>query len=252
MNWTLHHVNVPAHDVRASARFYADILGMAEAPWVFPPNPRVVSRDADRLTLFPTATGALGPNPGLHIVKPDPGFAHAQGFVHNPTIGGHIAYQTRDLAPVIARIERAGLAYTAPGVAAIPGIHQVYLFDPSMNLVEMNAPLDPDSEAPTGPSTAPWRIHHVNVPAHDVRESAAFYSEIFAMEEAAWTFPPDRGAVSADPAKLTLFPTDTTARGANPGLHLIKPDARFSVDNGIDHNPSIGGHVAYQVPSLDH
>ncbi|MEM7237448.1 MAG: VOC family protein, partial [Pseudomonadota bacterium] len=103
MSWTIHHVNIPAYDVRVSAQFYTDILGMVEAAWEFPPNARVVSREADRLTLFPTATGARGPNPGLHLVKPDPAFAHEQGFIHNPTIGGHIAYQTEDLAPVIER-----------------------------------------------------------------------------------------------------------------------------------------------------
>ncbi len=32
MSWSIHHVNLPATDVRASAEFYTKILGMAEAP----------------------------------------------------------------------------------------------------------------------------------------------------------------------------------------------------------------------------
>ena len=98
-----------------------------------------------------------------------------------------------------------------------------------------------------------WTIHHVNLPAIDVRASAAFYRDILGMDEAAWTFPPPErtGHLSADPAKLTLFPTAAGARGANAGLHLIRPEPEFARLNGLDHNPSIGGHVALQTDDLD-
>lgn len=251
MSWRIHHVNIPAHNVPKSAAFYREALGMAEAPWQFPANPRVVSQDPARLTLFPTATGAMGPNPGLHLVKPDAGFAAAQDFVHNPTVGGHVAYQTEDLERVIARLAALGVPYTTTEEAAIPGVRQVYCYDPSMNLLEVNGLIDPATAEPTGPEAAPWRIHHVNVPAHDVRESAAFYCDVVGMAEAPWSFPANRGAISSDPARLTLMATETAAQGANSGLHLIRPDARFAIDNRLDHNPSIGGHVAYQVPDLD-
>lgn len=97
----------------------------------------------------------------------------------------------------------------------------------------------------------PWSIHHVNLQAPDVRRTAQFYAAVLGMEEAAWTFPEKRGAVSNDPAELTLFPTATAARGANAGLHLIRPNPLFARENGLDHNPSIGGHVALQTDDLD-
>jgi len=98
-----------------------------------------------------------------------------------------------------------------------------------------------------------WAIHHVYLPATDVRASAAFYSNILGMTEAAWTFPPpsQTGHLSADPARLCLFPGPSAAQGANAGLHLIRPEPEFARLNNLDHNPSIGGHVAIQVKDLD-
>ncbi len=96
-------------------------------------------------------------------------------------------------------------------------------------------------------------IHHVNLPANDVRASARFYAEIIGMSEGSWVFPPPEqvGHISADPDKLTLFPATTVSQGANAGLHLIRPDPEFARKNHLDHNPSIGGHVALQVDDLD-
>ena len=98
-----------------------------------------------------------------------------------------------------------------------------------------------------------WAIHHVNLPATDVRRSAAFYRDVLGLAEGTWTFPPadQVGYISADPARLTIFPPQRPAQGANPGLHLILPEPEFARRNGFDHNPSIGGHVAIQVDDLD-
>lgn len=96
-------------------------------------------------------------------------------------------------------------------------------------------------------------IHHINLPANDVRASAKFYSEIVGMSEGSWVFPPAEqvGHISADISKLTIFPATTISRGDNAGLHLIQPDPEFARKNQLDHNPSIGGHVALQVDDLD-
>ena len=53
-----------------------------------------------------------------------------------------------------------------------------------------------------------WSIHHVNLPAPDVRASAKFYSEILGLTEGVWSFPPadQTGYLSADPARMTIFP----------------------------------------------
>ena len=50
---------------------------------------------------------------------------------------------------------------------------------------------------------------------------------------------------------LSILPATTVSQGDNAGLHLIKPDPEFARKNQLDHNPSIGGHVALQVDNLD-
>jgi len=96
-------------------------------------------------------------------------------------------------------------------------------------------------------------IHHVNLPALDVRASAQFYTEIIGMSEGSWVFPPAEqvGHISSDTAKLTVLPATAQSQGENRGLHLIKPDPEFARKNQLDHNPSVGGHVALQVDDLD-
>ncbi|MEL6235834.1 MAG: DsbA family protein [Pseudomonadota bacterium] len=138
--WTLHHVNLQATDVRASARFYTQILGMAEADWQFPPASEVgfLPADPDRLALFPAQTGARGANAGLHLIAPDPEFARKNGFDHNPSIGGHIAIQVPDLDAVMARLAAAGIPYSYAPTFAIPDMRHVYVYDPAMNLLELN------------------------------------------------------------------------------------------------------------------
>lgn len=96
-------------------------------------------------------------------------------------------------------------------------------------------------------------IHHVNLPANDVRASASFYTRIVGMAEGSWIFPPAEqvGHISSDPARMTIFPVTTSSQGDNSGLHLIRPEPDFARKNQLDHNPSIGGHVALQVENLD-
>ncbi len=73
------------------------------------------------------------------------------------------------------------------------------------------------------------------------------------MSEGSWVFPPAEqvGHISADTSKLTIMPTTSMSQGDNAGLHLIQPDPEFARKNHLDHNPSIGGHVALQVDDLD-
>jgi len=93
-----------------------------------------------------------------------------------------------------------------------------------------------------------WSIHHVNLEAKDVRRAAAFYTDILGMTEAAWTFPSSKGYLPGDPDKLALL---GDGRDGHSGLHLIAPDEGFSEKNGLAFNPSVGGHVAFQVDDLD-
>lgn len=140
MSWAIHHVNLPAPDVRASAAFYRDVLGMAEGAWTFPPAGQVghISADPARLTLFSGATAAQGANAGLHLIAPEPAFARRNGLDHNPSIGGHVAIQVDDLDAVMARLKAAGIAFSYAPTFAIPGMRHVYVYDPAMNLLEIN------------------------------------------------------------------------------------------------------------------
>jgi catechol 2,3-dioxygenase-like lactoylglutathione lyase family enzyme len=140
MSWSIHHVNLPATDVRASARFYSAILGLIEGRWTFPPPEQVghISADPRKLTLFPCNTASRGDNSGLHLILPEPEFARKNGLDHNPSIGGHVAIQVPDLDAVMARLKAAGIPYSYAPTFAIPHMRHIYVYDPAMNLLEIN------------------------------------------------------------------------------------------------------------------
>jgi len=140
MKWSIHHVNLAANDVRETARFYAEILGFTEGSWVFPPADQVgyISADPARMTIFPGNSHSRGENSGLHLIKPDPEFSRKNALDHNPSIGGHVAFQVDDLDGVIARLRAAGIAFSLTDTFAIPQMRHLYVYDPSMNLIEVN------------------------------------------------------------------------------------------------------------------
>jgi len=49
MSWSIHHVNLEARDVQATARFYATMLGMAQKDWVFPASRGYLPGSPDKL-----------------------------------------------------------------------------------------------------------------------------------------------------------------------------------------------------------
>ncbi len=91
-----------------------------------------------RLRLYATSGLTRGANSGLHLIKPDPTFARENGLDHNPSIGGHVAIQVEDLDVIIARLDSAGIAYSLTGEYAIPNMRHLYVYDPAMNLLEIN------------------------------------------------------------------------------------------------------------------
>lgn len=137
MSWSIHHVNLQANDVRQTAAFYTSILGMTEADWVFPKSRGYLPGDPDKLALF--GDGRDG-HSGLHLIKPDPDFAKKNNLSHNPSVGGHVAFQVQDLDAVIARLRAARIAFSETGEFAIPGLRHLYLTDPEGNLIEINGP----------------------------------------------------------------------------------------------------------------
>lgn len=133
-DWSLHHVNLPVHRVREAAAWFRDMIGLDEGDWAAAEGSPVADYVAD-----PDRLAVLGDeNRGLHLVKPSPEFAKRNGFHHNPTIGGHFAVNVPDLEPIRARLEAANILYTDAGSYAMAGLRQLYVYDPSMNLVELN------------------------------------------------------------------------------------------------------------------
>ena len=44
----------------------------------------------------------------------------------------------KDIQAFIKKLQKADIAYTDAKVYAMPNIHQIYLFDPNANIVEIN------------------------------------------------------------------------------------------------------------------
>lgn len=58
--------------------------------------------------------------------------------MHNPTIGGHPAFNVKDIKTFIAKLKTYEIPFTDAKVYAMPNVHQVYLFDPNANIIEIN------------------------------------------------------------------------------------------------------------------
>ncbi|WP_431267706.1 VOC family protein [Dankookia sp. P2] len=132
--WHLHHVNLPAADVREATAFYVEMAGMTEGRWRAPAARGDFSIDPAELAVLTLGTD----NSGLHIIRPDPGFALRNGFAHNPSIGGHPAFCVPDAGAVKARLEAAGVTVSDAGVYAMAGMRQIYVLDPAGNMIEVN------------------------------------------------------------------------------------------------------------------
>ncbi|WP_308915959.1 VOC family protein [Jannaschia sp. LMIT008] len=137
-DWSIHHVNLQARDVRRAAAFYTAVLGLAERPWAFPATRGYLPGDPDKLALL--GDGRDG-HSGLHLIAPDDDFARKNDLLFNPSKGGHVAIRVPDLDAVIARLRDAGIPHSVTGEFAIPGLRHVYLEDPEGNLLELNGPV---------------------------------------------------------------------------------------------------------------
>ncbi len=244
MPWSIHHVNMCSPKVARTRVFLRDLLGLPEGEWVYPPAEQMgeVGHDEDSIAYFGSD------NRGIHAVKPISTFPRDNGLLINPTIGGHVAIGVEDINAVMLALDKASLPYDDAGIYAMKGVQQVYTYDPSWNVIEFNQVTDKTVPAGIQPweDEWGWGIHHVNLQAHDVRESAAFFSEIAGMKEGVWDRGGTEGNFSIDPEDLTIFPLGD----GNRGLHLIRPDPEFGRRNGFVFNPSIGGHPAFMVPVI--
>jgi catechol 2,3-dioxygenase-like lactoylglutathione lyase family enzyme len=132
--WGVHHVNLQAGNVREALAFYTEVVGMTEGDWQAPAARGDFSIDKSELAVLPQGKF----NRGIHIIRPDAGFAHRNSFPHNPSIGGHPAFFVADVLGVKARLEAAGTLVSDARVYAMAGMHQIYALDPTANMIEVN------------------------------------------------------------------------------------------------------------------
>ncbi|MDB5511932.1 MAG: glyoxalase/bleomycin resistance protein/dioxygenase [Enterovirga sp.] len=132
MNWFIHHINIPAHDLEKSTVFYRDILGLNQA------HPTYGTGSTNTRT-GPEWISSFGDGyHGLHVTRPIPEFARDNNLSINPVANGHIAICVEDIDSVKKRLDEAGMMYADAGEYSIPGLLQIYVFDPSMNVIEIN------------------------------------------------------------------------------------------------------------------
>ncbi len=115
----LNHVSVVAHDLDESIRFYRELFGMEE----------VATPDFG----FPVRWLQLGPTQVHVFERPDGAPTYA-----------HLAIEVDDVVAVVEEAQRRGILDEEAfgySMAELPGGEaQVYLRDPSGNLVEVNHP----------------------------------------------------------------------------------------------------------------
>ncbi|MBH68483.1 MAG: hypothetical protein CMM58_09035 [Rhodospirillaceae bacterium] len=248
MSWFIHHVNLEAHDVRQTAEFFRDIIGMTEGTWQYPEKIGRVGHNSETIAYFGTE------NQGLHIVKAITSFARDNDFLHNPTIGGHFAICVPDIKAVKKRIEKSGIVVSDAGIYAMAGVHQIYCYDPSMNVVEINEIVNRSegndstgSDHPIRLEPGNWYIHHVNRQVHDMANTAVFYEKLIGMKRDVFHIPGEKqvGTFDRSEDSLVVFGPQ------NRGLHLVRAMPTFHKDNNLMHNPTFGGHVAITVPSVE-
>ena len=133
-NWYIHHMNLESLDVRESVSFISKFLDLKEGKWTAPKNKGDFSIDPRELSIFPMSSL----NKGLHIIKPDDGFGFRNNFAHNPSIAGHPAFTIKNLSNLTAKLDEEKILYSDAKVYAMPGFHQIYLYDINANMLEIN------------------------------------------------------------------------------------------------------------------
>jgi catechol 2,3-dioxygenase-like lactoylglutathione lyase family enzyme len=134
LDWGIHHMNLESLNVRDSINFFVNFVGMSEGKWVAPINKGDFSIDPSELAILPLSDN----NRGLHVIKPDDGFGWRNNFAHNPSIGGHPAFTIKNLAALKEKLDNKNILYSDAKVYAMPGFHQIYLYDMNANMLEVN------------------------------------------------------------------------------------------------------------------
>ncbi len=138
MRSRIHHVNISAPKFEETIAFYQDMFDLVD----FKPN-FATEYTQQRGTRFigpktPEMSEA-GEAPTIHISDSTPEYAKSVTELGiNPRLNGHIAIAVDDIEEVKSRLSAAGVFYVEAGRWAVKDYHQIYTYDPSMNLIEIN------------------------------------------------------------------------------------------------------------------
>ena len=124
---TLDHVNVIAEDLEASARFYAEVLGLERRNGPPPSPPEQVQwmhDDAGR--------------PIVHLNSVDCPRAYERAVARGPTGAlHHVALNCTGFDEMAARLDARGIASSVNVIPSI-GLRQIFLHDPDDVVLELN------------------------------------------------------------------------------------------------------------------
>ena len=105
MQARIHHVNVPAHDVRLVAGFYSEVLGLTEV--AMPVKEGLPTPEQQQIAWFDPGDGL----PGLHVVLPQVDYAKQFNMFLNPITHGHVAYTVDDIEATKRKLDERGVYY---------------------------------------------------------------------------------------------------------------------------------------------
>lgn len=132
--WRIHHANLPAYDVDRSVDFYREVLRMepGRPDFIDEYNPQ-----GRKLAWF-EADGTAQ----LHLSEPVPNWSADNGFHINPILRGHTAFTVPDIDYVKDRLRARNVYFADAGNWALKGHYQIYTYDPSLNVIEINQKTD--------------------------------------------------------------------------------------------------------------
>lgn len=137
MKTRIHHVNVPAHDVRLVASFYSEVLGLTEVPMPVKDGLATLEQQQQLVAWFDPGNGL----PGLHVVLPQADYAKQFNMFINPVTHGHVAYTVDDIEATKRKLDARGVYYADLRNYLMSDLYQIYTTDPEGNVVEINQEL---------------------------------------------------------------------------------------------------------------
>ena len=134
MKIEFHHINYVSKDVDKLNEFYTSVLGLNEVP------PESFIRSESNME-----TGYSGKIKFLtdgfmqmHLAEKDLNVALKNKFHINPVERGHIAFRTDDINEFKSMLDERKIPYADYGTRFSQEWHQVFLYDPEGNIIEVH------------------------------------------------------------------------------------------------------------------